>query len=515
MKKAICVLLCVVLLCGCAQREGQSTGLFMNNQTSADATGTVYLLGYHFESENPLLAKNETNRQMFSLIYDSLYCINEQFEVVESLAAGITMESELSYTLQLKSGISFHDGKELTAEDIVHTVNFLLQNETFYQYHVRNIEEVAALGAGTVRFSLKEPAQNLKAQLTFPIVDTRMLQSGDSAMNGTGRYRVENYVQRKKIILTSNEVYFASFHPEVKRIEIQLVPDQETADYAYSSGMADVYMQNILDQSTSAVSKSGASTAEYVGNEYGCLLFQMNQPIFQDLNVRKAILTGINRDKLITDVLFSHAIKAETPVNPASYLVHPEVRSEYDVEQAKAFLRQSGWESDPADGLFKKGDNKEEILRFSLLINEDSAFKQQLAESIKEDLSYLGIGVTVVSKPFDEYEADYYSGNFDAVLANMTMGFDYDFTSLMMTGKNVTNFSDPMTDLIFQNIGKTQETEKFNYYQRLQESFVQTVPHVSLYYTKTTLLSTSKLKKGLQPTAFSIYHNIENWSFHE
>ncbi len=515
MKKAICAFLCVILLCGCAQRDGQSTGLFMNNQTAVDAAGTVYLLGYHFESENPLLAKNEANRQMFSLIYDSLYRINENFEATESLASGMTMESELSYTLQLKSGISFHDGKLLTSEDVVNTVRFLLQNETSYQYHVRNIENVTAVGDGTVRFSLKEPAQNLKAQLIFPIVDTRMLQAGDISMNGTGRYRVEHYVQRKKIVLTDNQFYFETFRPEVKRIEVQLVPDQQTADYAYSSGMADVYMQNILDNSTSAVSKSGVATAEYVGNEYGCLLFQMQRPVFQDVNVRKAILAGVNRDKIITDVLFSHAIKAETPVNPASYLFRPQSKSEYDVEAAKALLKHSGWESDPKDGLFKKGENKEEILRFSLLINEDSAFKKQLAQSIKEDMSYLGIEVTVVAKPFSEYEADYYSGNFDAVLANIKMGFDYDMTSLLMTGKNVASFSDPTMDLIFQNIGKTEGAEKSNYYQRLQENFLQIVPHVSLYYTKTTLLSTSKLKKGLQPTAFSIYHNIENWSFQE
>ncbi len=515
MKKAICVLLCVALLSGCAPGEGQGTGLFMNHQISADETGTVYLLGYHFESNNPLLAKNETNRQIFSLIYDSLYRMDEHFEATEALAAGITMESELSYTLQLKSGISFHDGKELTAEDVVNTVKFLLQNETFYQYHVRNIQDITAMGAGTVRFSLKEPAQNFKAQLIFPILDTRMLQGEDSSMNGTGKYCVKNYVQRKKIVLESNPLYFESFHPEIKRIEIQLVPDQETADYAYSGGMADVYMQNTLDHSTSAVSKSGASTIEYIGNEYGCLLFQMNQPIFRDLNVRKAILTGINRDKLITEVLFSHAVKAETPVNPASYLFHQGVASTYDTEQAKALLKQSGWESDPADGLLKKGENKEESLRFSLLINEDSVFKKQLAESIKEDMRNIGIDMTVVVKPFSQYEADYYSGNFDAVLANIQMGFDYDFTSLMMTGRTVTNFSDPMTDLIFQNIGKTHGTEKFDYYQRLQENFVQTVPHVSLYYTKNVMLNTSKLKKGLQPTAFSIYHNIENWSFHE
>ena len=47
-----------------------------------------------------------------------------------------------------------------------------------------------------------------------------------------------------------------------------------------------------------------------------------------------------DRDKLITDVLFSHAVKAETPVNPVSYLVNQNVKSEYNVEQAKALLKE-------------------------------------------------------------------------------------------------------------------------------------------------------------------------------
>ncbi|MBU5450942.1 ABC transporter substrate-binding protein [Acetivibrio sp. MSJd-27] len=515
MKKVICTLLFALLLCGCAGEEGQTTGLLMSTQTPAGTSGTVYLLGYNFESENPLLSKNTTNQQMFSLIYDSLYGIDEKFEPTESLAAGITMNSDRQYTVVLKPGVTFHDGTLLTSSDVVSTVEFLLKNETSYRYHVRNIASVSRQGDEAVRFQLKEPAQNFKAQLTFPIVSAKMLNSGDTSMNGTGKYKVENYVQRKKITLAYNDNYFEKANPEVKRIEIQLVPDKETANYAYSSGLADVYMQDILDNSTSAVSKSGAATIEYTGNEYGCMLFQMNNPIFQDVNVRRAILLGINRDKLITDVLFSHAVKAETPVNPVSYLVNQNVKSEYNVEQAKALLKESGWESDPADGLLKKSDSRKETLKFSLLINNTSEFKKQLAANIKEDMSYLGIEVNVIEKNFADYEKDYRSGKFDAVLINTVMGFDYDFTSFLATGKNICNYSDDMTDLILKNIGETDGTEKVNYFQRLQENFQENVPHISLYYTKTNLLSTSKLKKGLNPTAFSIYHNIENWSFRE
>ena len=514
MKKVICALLFVLLLCGCADEEVRTTELLMNTQAPS-ASGTIYLLGYNFESENPLLSKNTTNQQMFSLIYDSLYKINETFEPVESLAAGITMDGDRQYTIVLKPGVAFHDGTLLTSADVVSTVEFLMKNETFYQYHVRNIASVSRVGADAVRFQLKEPAQNFKAQLTFPIVNTKMLDAGDTSMNGTGKYKVDNYVQRKKIVLSCNDNYFEKTNPEVKRIEIQLMPDKETANYAYSSGMADVYMQDILDTSTSAVSKSGTTTVEYTANEYGCMLFQIKRPIFQDVNVRRAILLGINRNKLITDVLFSHAVKAETPVNPACYLVNQNVKSEYNVEQAKALLKESGWESDPVDGLLKKSGNPKETLKFSLLINNTSAFKKQLAASIKEDMSYLGIEVNVVEKSFADYEKDYRGGNFDAVLINTVMGFDYDFTSFLATGKNICNYSDAMTDLILKNIGATDGTEKVNYYKRLQENFMECVPHISLYYTKMNLFSTSKLKKGLNPTASSIYHNIENWSFRE
>lgn len=515
MKKGIFAILLVFLLCGCAGEEGQTTGLLMTTQAPAATSGTIYLLGYHFESENPLLSKNTTNQQMFSLIYDSLYEINEKFEPTEQLATGLTMNSDLEYTVVLRPGVSFHDGTALTSSDVVSTVEFLLKNDTAYRYYVRNIASVSKSGEEAVRFRLKEPAQNFKAQLIFPIVSAKMLNSGDSSMNGTGKYKVENYVQRKKILLVSNENYFQKINPEVKKIEIQLMPDKETANYAYSSGLADVYMQDILDSTASAVSKSGAATVEYTGNEYGCMLFQMSNPIFRDVNVRRAILMGIHRDKLISDVLFSHAVKAETPVNPASYLVNPNAKSEYNVEQAKALLKESGWESDPADGLLKKSDNPKEILRFSLLINNSSEFKKQLAASIKEDMSYLGIEVSVVEKDFADYEKDYRSGKFDAVLINTLMGFDYDFTSFLATGNNICNYSNEMTDLILKNIGETDGVEKTNYYNRLQENFIENVPHVSLYYTKTNLLSTSKLKKGLNPTAFSIYHNIENWSFRE
>ena len=515
MKKLFCVLLMALLLCGCGDEAAESTGLLMNTQTPSQSDSTVFLLGYNFASENPLLSRNTANQQIFSLIYDGLYGIDETFAPVEKLAAGTTMQGDRQYTVVLKPGITFHDGTPLTSEDVVNTVEFLLENETSYAYQVRNISAVSAQGSEAVVFTLNEPASNFRAQLTFPIVSTKMLNGTETSMNGTGKYKVESYLQRKKIVLSYNENYYESINPEVRKIEVQLVPDKDTANYAFSSGMADVFMQDILDSSASAVSQSGAVAVEYTANEYGCMLFQMENPIFQDVNVRRAILLAINRDKLISDVLFSHAVKAESPVNPASYLVNQNVTSSYDVERAKLLLKESGWESDPADGLLKRGDTTKEVLQFTLLINDDNSFKKQLAASIKEDLSYLGIDVAVEEKPFSDYERDYQNGNFDAILINTVIGFDYDFSSLLATGENVCNYSEPTCDLILKNIGETDGAQKVDYYQRLQENFVENVPHISLYYTKANLLSTSKVKKGLNPTAFSIYHNIENWSFRD
>ncbi len=496
----------MLLFCGCA--EEQTASFLMNTKEPSQASGTVYLLGYHFSSENPLFAKNKTNRDIFSLIYDSLYTIDETLLPTEKLAAGLVMETETSYLLTLKSGILFHDGSVLTATDVVRTVEFLLQNETDYRYYVRNIASVAEEGSGTVRFQLTEPAQNFKAQLIFPIVSSKALQSDEQRMNGTGRYRVENYVQRKKLVLAVSDMYYEPFSPEVTRIEIQLVPDKATANYAYSSGIADVYAQNILDGNVGSVSKSDSGTVEYTCNEYGCILLQMSHPVFQEANVRKAISMAIPREQLVTDVLFSHAVRAETPVHPSSAMCHEELVSPYQPEEAKALLKQSGWETDPTDGLWKRGN---EVLEFSLLLNDDSDFKKQLAATVKEQLSQIGIRVSLEEKSFPEYQQAYESGQFQAILVNMEIGFDWDFTSLLATDKNICGYTDPAMDRIFEDISRSETKQEG--YLRFQELFLQTMPHISLYYTKNSLLSTSKLKSGLNPIAFSIYHNIENWSF--
>ena len=212
MKKSLLCLLLVFILTCC----GGNFDIINNNDYEITYQDTVFLIGYNFEGTNPLLVKNDTNREIFSLIYDSLYDVSKDYAPYENLAKGVSMTTSdgLNYRIDLKENVTFHDGTRLTASDVVATVNYLLDNNTSYDYNVKKISKVRVNTEYSVNVTLRETAPNLKALLTFPIVNSKDILK-EFSFNGTGMYKVSSYVDKKHIDLVDNENYHKRKNKEI------------------------------------------------------------------------------------------------------------------------------------------------------------------------------------------------------------------------------------------------------------------------------------------------------------
>ncbi|MBQ4109549.1 MAG: ABC transporter substrate-binding protein [Clostridia bacterium] len=512
-KKFLCLLLAIMMLgvSGCKKNENENT----ENNNSVGRTLSV--VGYNFEFENPLLVKNRLNRQIFSLIYDSLYTVDKTYEPYSNLILGENMTDRgTTWEFTIKPKIFFHDGTELSAADVAATVNFIKNNDSYYAYNVRNIQSIEALDQYKFKIVLTQPAQNIKAQLTFPIINAKDLVA-DFTMNGTGMYKLDNYIQRKKMVFAYNENHHANKEPQVKKIEIHLVPDKETANYAYLTGLADIYEQDLMEnESASALSEDGYNYTEYLSNNYTFLGFNFNKVFFDDINVRQALNYAIDRNKIVSEILFEHGQSVCVPFNPSFYMYNKTVYTEYDMKKSIQLLEEGGWEANPNTGILEKKIGDEAVaLKFNILVNIDNTFRIQVANMISESLKQLGIDAVVEAVPFDQYELRYINGEFDSILCGMYMGLDYDISSFIKSGENEFSYSNEMADLILYNIGISpyDSEDKKNYYFRLQEFFLEQLPHISLYYTKTDVLYSKKIKDGVNPDVFSIYNKIDEWTF--
>ena len=503
----ILLIICTLVLTGCGRE------LFSDESSLEyeDYESTLFVIGYNFEGTNPLLYKNNVNKEIFSLIYDSLFKVEGDFSPVPVLSEDlqIVTSNGLNYRLDLKKNVTFHDGTELTATDVVATINYLLDNNTAYDYNVRNIAKVSKNTTYSVNITLKKPAINLKTQLTFPIVSAKDILK-EFSFNGTGRFKVTSFVNKKHIDLRPNENYFGINNEEISGIRVQLMPDKETANYAYSSGMADIYNQDIFTNINMANPKSGVNSIEYLSTNYGFLMLNHNTPSLSSKNVRRAIELAIDKEAIVTDILFSHAVVCNTPVFPGAWCENNEISGEYNVEKAKEILKNEGFIPNVDTGILEKEDLK---LSFSLLVNSDNNFRIQVANKISESLKYVGIDCKVSVVPFDEYSSRLHIDGYEALLGAVPMSEDFDFNKFMGEN-NPSGYYSKMAVDTFNEISLTDDMEgKKEGYLKLQKIFKEELPHISLYYTKESIQFSDKIKKGLTPNGINVYNGIENWSF--
>lgn len=532
MKKLISVLLAVLLLCSCSGDGKDGSG-----KISADSGKILYLTGYNFESANPLDVKNTVNRHIFSLVYKSLYKIEPDGRPTPQLAESAVCSSDnLSWEINLKSNISFHNGEPLSAKDVETTVRYLLENDTVYKNNVRNISSVRAVSAYTAVITLNAPAVNFPAQLVFPIIPSAGFGTG--GFNGTGDFKVMEYVKMKKLILVAKDGYVADKN-SVSKIEVQLVSDKETAYYANQSGLSDIYLTEELMDTNSELSKSGIKSVDFLSNTFGFMLLNNDKLLFKDVNVRKAINISINRMEIVENILFSKAVTASTPIRPGYYLSVPERDITADAEAAKKLLTDNGYTANITTGVFEKeityekapeplpegeAAEGEEVaepipqtvtenvaLSFEIMVNSENTFRLQIANAISSQLKFAGIEAKVKAVTFEEYQDLFWAGEYDAMLGSMMIPDDYDLTYFIGVG-GFAHLTDTEGTKIINDIASSpSEDKKREYYHNLYDYFETKVPLISLYFEKSSLQYSKRIIGGLNPTPISIFNSIGEW----
>ena len=129
-------------------------------------------------------------------------------------------------------------------------------------------------------------------------------------------YKIKNYEERKNISLIINDSYYGQLPSTAKNIEVEIVPDEE----------AQVSMVISLDSDIAKISLDDLSkfyekefkTTTYESRDYECLLFNYNNEFFKDINFRKAIISSINKDKILEEGYINNATLVNFPLNSKS-----------------------------------------------------------------------------------------------------------------------------------------------------------------------------------------------------
>jgi peptide/nickel transport system substrate-binding protein len=439
------------------------------------------------ENFDPRIGTDQQSQRVHQLVYDHLLTIDDQLRVVAgppALADRFENPDPLTYVVHLRRGVTFHDGHELTAKDVVYTFGSFLDPDfvSARKGAYRQMQSVVALDDYTVEFKLSEPSGSFPIQLVLHVVPDG---GGDGLRTfpiGTGPYRFRRYVVDEQVELAAFEGYWDGL-PQNAGVTLRIVPDDTMRGLELRKGSADIAINDVPPDVAHQLERDGLRMSQSPGVDYAYIGLNMRDRVLKDKRVRHAIGHAIDRQAIVDHLRRGLATPAVGVLSPVAWAFEPNVHQfDHDRARARQLLDEAGY-PDP------DGDGPQPRLRLSIKTSTDEFFRLQAAV-IQQDLRQVGIDVEVRSYEFATFYADVLAGNAQLYTLQWVGVTDpdmlrrvYHSEQVPPIGFNRTYYSNPEVDrLIDLATAATIDEERLQYYRQAQQVVAEDAPYISLWY---------------------------------
>jgi peptide/nickel transport system substrate-binding protein len=316
-------------------------------EPDADATLTVGLV---LEPDNLDIRRTSgaaLEQVLVDNIYEGLVTRTQDNEIVPALASEYEVsEDGLTYTFTLTEGVTFHDGSELTVEDVVATFTEVQSDpELLGNADFANVASITAPDASTVVLTLTEPNQNFLFALTGPAGlifnegDTTDLQT---EANGTGPFTLESWSQGDSIVFARNDDYWGE-PAGVAEVVLQYIPDFTAGVNAALDGSVDVLTAVQPDLAPQLEEAGGFTLTEGRTTDKATLAFNNAKAPLDDVRVREAIRLAIDHEGIAEATGLGSPLYGPIPELDPGYEDLSELVP-FDPERAQELLAEAGVE---------------------------------------------------------------------------------------------------------------------------------------------------------------------------
>ena len=399
--------------------------------------------------------------------YDTLFEYNTDGEVVGVLAEDWSMsEDGKTYTFQIKQGVKFSDGSDLTAEDVAKSILAVPVNLGQYNGSYGRlstiIEDAVVADEYTVELHLTQPYYNTLRELClanpFGIVSSEQFNEDLTAKDtfrtatyGTGPYMYAGDNDGQIWNFVRNPNYWGEA-PDVDSFSIKYIPDNDAKILAMQNGEVDFLsgIKNISAESFEQMEQTEGFQAQadekslqtyYVG-------YNLSDPIFGDQTVREAISSAVDKDAIVESIYGGLYDKADTFFSRnLPYCDVEQTIYNFDLDHANQILDEAGYTDTDGDGIREKDGVK---LSASFMYQTGSASDDNLVVYICDQASKIGIELTPQSAQMMDWYAMVQSGEYGLTIFK-TQGGYYDPASVV-TNINPATSMDP----ILMQIGVSQ-----------------------------------------------------------
>lgn len=491
------ILLVLLLALSACQPGPTATPERTEAPSEAGRSGTLRVSAFPISQTDPSLISSDSEVLIANHVYDYLVDYNAENEIIPRLATDWSRsEDGLTYTFTLAEGVSFHDGSELTAQDVVYTFTRLRDTEGLPTVDLySNIESIEATGDLEVTFTLKK----VNPFFLFDLSDNHALIVKDGTedaadFNGTGPFIVEDYQPENRISMVANENYFIEGQPKLAGLEIIFFNEQTASADALRGGQIDLTMDLSTSLYDSLQDVDGLKAVDIATNQFALVRLRTDQEPGNDPRVVEAFKLATDRAAIFELVQQGYgAVGQDTPIGPIfeTYYTQEYDLPERDPEAAAELLAEAGY----PDGL---------DMELNLL---DTLNFPDLAVVLKQQWAEAGINVEVVTLPESVY---YGEGRWLEVNLGIT-GWGhraypqfYLDTMLKCGAKwNETRFCDDELDAAIETAGSALDEEaRIEAYHTVQRIMIERGPMIVPYFFAEYAVINADFQ-GFQLKAFS------------
>ena len=447
-----------------------------STSTEAEPQTLIAAIGGEPDQLDPHITSAYFSFQVLENVYDTLVEPDENLAMQPALAESWEVSEDLlTWTFDLREDVTFHDGSDFTADDVVYSYKRIIDEALTPSWRFGSVTDVVAIDDYTVEIQVSAPTPNLLAAIGgykgMSIVSQANVESGEIVSNpvGTGPFKMESYDVADSIVLSANEDYWGGA-PSIDGLEFRFISEGSTALTALRNGEIhwtdSIPPQNVADLS----SESGINLGQVGSSDYWYLAFNMNRTPWDDVRVRQAVAYALDREAITTAALLGNATVNQTAIPASSDWSSDYAPYSLDLDTAQGLMDEAGVAS----------------AEMELMVSSDYPETVTAAQVISAQLAEIGINVSITTLDFSTWLDGQANGDFDMLMMGWLGNIDPDdfyYAQHYSTGGfNAQGYSNAEVDELLDNGRTTADPEaRKGFYDDAAKIIVDEVSYLYLY----------------------------------
>jgi putative periplasmic oligopeptide-binding protein of oligopeptide ABC transporter len=502
-------------------------------------SGGVYVEGMigNISTLNPLLAASEPEQAVSRLLFSSLYNYDVTGALHTDLAESMTVKDDKVYTIKLRNA-AWHDGKKLTAEDVVYTINLIKNPQVRSPLRVNWLDISArAIDDSTVEFMLPAVYAGFSHALTFPVIPKHILQTvspssmreADFSSNpvGSGPFAVkrvqtsESTSSTDVVRMEPNTKYYGAVST-LSRLELRAYGNESLLVKAVNSGEVSAASGLSLSAADNIKSKQ-YSTKHWLLNKGVYLLMNNRSQTLQDARVRQALRYATDTSSIRATV-GDNVARLDTPILQSQIAQKLPAAPDYNLDKAKALLKEAGWTYN--QGQWKGKDGRPLAVAVTTSSGRDEYKK--IVDALKQQWSKLGVDVQLREIDTSSTTTSFVQSvlqprDYDALLYELELGADPDVfaywhsSQASASGYNFANYSNRTVDNdLVGGRSRTNSALRAAKYIQFVNQWLNDAPAIGLYQSVGSYVLNNGASivepRGSLNTMNDRYADVTTWS---